>query len=181
MTDEGGHMGRDGAGHDAHREVRATYASLSEARSALLALERTGVEAATIDLDGPGAALAEIPVTNDEQRHADLALERGLERRSGVGLVIGAVLGAAVVAGLAQLMSEGDGAWVGGLVAGGVFGGGLGFLWSAFAGLAVNEGFADSYAAPDDGPTIVVVHDADDVDAVVATLRGTNPSSLVLA
>lgn len=178
-------MGRDDGGrdahHPAHHEVRATYHSLTEARSALIALERHGVDAAHIDLEGPGALQAELPVTNDEQRDADLALERRLEHRSVAGLLIGAVLGGGIVAGLAQLMSDGGGAWLGGLVAGAVFGGGLGFLWSSFAVLAVDEGFADTYAAPDDGPAVVVVHDEVDTDSVVATLRGTNPSSLMVA
>ena len=182
MTDQGGHLGRGDAGPVEGHEVRATYRSLHEARSALVALERHGVEAAHIELDGPGAAWAELPITNDEQGHADLAIERRLERRGGLGFVLGAVVGGLVVAGLAHLLSDSDSAWIGGMIAGAIFGGGLGFLWSGFAGLAVNEGFADTYAAPADvdAPTIVVVHD-EDPDAVVQTLRGTNPSSLMVA
>lgn len=181
MTDQGGHRGRGDAGGDGHHEVRATYRSLNEARSALIALERHGVEASHIELEGPGMQQAEIPVTNDEQQSADLDLEKRLERRGGAGFAVGAVVGAVVVAVLAQLLSNSDAAWIGGGVAGAAFGGGLGFLWSGFSGLAVNEGFVDTYAAPDDGPAVVVVHDEVDTDAVVATLRGTNPSSLMVA
>lgn len=48
---------------------------MEEARTALLALERKGVEAAEIELLGDGADRAHLPITNDEQQAADVAME----------------------------------------------------------------------------------------------------------
>src|SRR2546423_12098535 len=89
MATSDGHAGH--VGHD----VRATYRSVNEARTALLALERKGVDAAEIEPAGPGAANAKMPVTNGEQLSADLEIERHLERRGGSGRVIGAAAGTA--------------------------------------------------------------------------------------
>src|SRR2546421_11464507 len=88
--------------------VVATFEDPEQARAALVLLERKGVEAGDIELEGPGMSAADQPVTNDEQRHADVATATTVEKRGVAGaLMIG--IAAAVVAGvIAAVVSGGS-------------------------------------------------------------------------
>jgi hypothetical protein len=176
MTMNGGHRGHD---------VQATYDSMEDARSALVALERRGVDAAEIELVGEGARASREPRTNDEMLDADLTMERHLERRGGAGLVVGLLIGVLFGASAGWLLGGGNAAALalGGAAGGAIFGAGLGFLWGAFSGMAVDQGWADTYAATADParPVMVVVHADSDYESVVETLRRTNPASLRVA
>lgn len=162
-------------------EVRATYPSMRKARDGLMALERRGVEAEDIGLEGPGAARAKLPVTNDEERQTDLAVMGYVGRRAGVGAVLvgfaGAVLGA-----VAGAVLHGAVTAVAGAVAVGALALALGFLWGGFTGLAADDAFGDTFVALDEGePVVVVVHHAENYESVVEALRATQPSSLQVA
>src|SRR2546423_12564744 len=78
----------------ADHNVVATYPNPNVARSALVTLERRGVEAADIELFGPGMDAAALPITNDEQRGADMDAVGELARRGVLGVVVGALVGA---------------------------------------------------------------------------------------
>src|SRR4051812_39719691 len=82
----------------ADHNLVATYERPEEARAALTMLERHGVEAGDIELFGPGIAPAREPITNDEQRKADLdmsgAVGRNVLRFSIVLAVLLGIVGA---------------------------------------------------------------------------------------
>jgi hypothetical protein len=81
------------AGRLADYNAIAVFASMDQARSAIDALERGGVEAATISLLGPGAE--EARGTTDTRRRDERSFLR-LGRRTIAGVVAGAVTGAVI-------------------------------------------------------------------------------------
>jgi outer membrane lipoprotein SlyB len=158
----------------------ATFATPEQARAALQALERKGVEAADIELFGPGIESGKRPVTNDEQQAIDMESTATVAKRftavsaalAVVGAVIGGVLGAVV--------SDGYGGGIlAGVLGGFIVGGLLGFLWGGYGSLPVNEQFADTFQS-EGGETKVAVHADDEqvIDLAKETLRGSDARSL---
>jgi hypothetical protein len=107
----------------------ATFAEPEQARKAMEALGRAGIEADEMSVRG--RAVAEAGADSDT-RQRDVATTGALASRAGSGGVIGAVVGALVAVGacLAFGLSPGSaGFWiaaVGGLIAGGAVGGMIG-------------------------------------------------------
>jgi len=136
--------------------------------------------AADIALEGPGAALAKLPVTGGLERQTDLAVSRHVGRRAGLGAVVFGLAGAAAGAVIGALIG-GAAVAAAGALAVGALAFGLGFLWGGFSGLAADEAFADTFVAVGDTETVLVVHHPADSESVVRTLRKTKPSSLRVA
>jgi hypothetical protein len=157
----------DGPSRFAAHNVVATFDGPEQARAALRALERKGVEAGDIELFGPGMAMAEIPVTNDEQRGADVDALVAVERRGVAGIVVGAVVGALIGGIITGAMSVGFTAVVASAVAGALLVGALGFLWGGFSALSVNEQWGETFES-EGGETSVAVHSDDEHEVEVA-------------
>src|SRR4051794_1740119 len=129
----------------AEHNVVATFDDPAQARAALVMLERKGVEAGDIELFGPGMALADVPVTNDEQRRADMKVIRKWESRGLVGAAICGAIGAVIGVVVAGVMGGGAAAMAGSAIAGALLLGALGFLWGGFSGMSVNEQWQETY------------------------------------
>src|SRR6266540_1454253 len=102
----------------ADHNIVATYPSPEAARAALTTLERKGVEAADIELFGPGMDAATMPITNDEQRGADMNMTGAIARRAAVGVMIGALIGAFLGFVIAWIVSDSAGVMLGASLAG---------------------------------------------------------------
>lgn len=162
------------------KRLVATYASPEEARAALQLLERKGVEAAEIELFGPGVESGKRPVTNDEQHAVDMKATREVGKRFTVLSATLAVVGGIIGAVAGGLISDGWGTGVyAGAMAGVIVGGLLGFLWGGYGSLSANEdAFADTYQS-EGGETCLAVRSSDDViDLVAEALRGSDPRSV---
>jgi hypothetical protein len=161
-------------------DIRATYSSLARARHALQLLERKGVDASLISLEGPGADLARVPTTNVEQRSDDQALVSRVGGRAIVGLLVGALIGALICVVIAVVADITMAVVIAGVIVGGL----LGFLWSGYSGLSVSEAWSDTYAGPDEGEgvsTTVVIQADDRADELVEALRGTDPVDIAVS
>jgi hypothetical protein len=154
----------------------ATFESVEDARRAVTALERKGVEAGDVELLGPGVEGAGDPVTNRGQRSADKKAMGFVGRRAGMGLAIGAVVGGVIGLVLGLFMNATVG--VMGLVGGAIVGAVLGGYWGGGAALPVNaEAWGETFEAVRGGRTIVAVHsnDAGHLDRAVDALRSEQP------
>lgn len=170
----------------AHNLV-ATYPSVEEARGAIETLERHGVEAAEISLLGEGAEPKAAPVTNEEQRSADLAATGTVGKRAASGLVIGALIGALIgmAGGYAahELADIGRNAFVvvlGAGLGGAAFGAFAGTFYGGASGLPVSEAWGDTFELVRDGQVCVAVHseDAETVDRAADALSGSEPARM---
>lgn len=163
----------------ADHNIVATYPSPEEARAALTALERKGVEAADIELFGPGMEAATMPITNDEQRGADMNATGAIARRASVGVAIGALLGALLGFVITWVVSDSAGMMLGAAVAGFVAGGPLGFLYSGYSGLTVSEEWGETFEGRS-GETSVAVHSTDrrEAERALDALRATHAHRL---
>jgi hypothetical protein len=158
----------------AAERLSARFATLEQARKAIEVLERKGVEADDIHLEGPGAQVARRPVTNDEQRSRDQAVTGAVGRRAAMGGALGAVVGAAAglliglpfFEGIALLTAVLGGAIVGFL---------LGFLFAGYSRLPVTEAWSDTFVDGEQGasaPAVVVVQaPGERVEELVEVLR----------
>ena len=105
--------------------IFGVYPDMARAREALTALERSGIEAAEISLEGgPVEAAADDPVTAER----DLRVTTHVGGRAISGLAVGSVIGAAVGLLVSAIATGGFGpvvwaAVIGGGVAGGAVGG----------------------------------------------------------
>ena len=167
--------------------VVATYRSAEEARAAITALERSGgVEAGDIELlgvDGAGA-----PRTNEAQRDVDMAVTGAVAKRSGVGILIGAVVGGLIgllggwlVFEVFDLVDDMTTAGVfGAAIAGAAVGALLGMFYGGASGLPVSEAWGETFEAVKTGATCVAVHthQQDEADAALDALKKTNPAKL---
>jgi hypothetical protein len=158
----------------ADHNVVATFESPDQARAALTLLERKGVEAGDIELFGPGAERAHQPITNDEQLEVDLQTTTVVAKRFSAISFVAAVVGA-----VGYAAGAATGALVGALGGFIVFGL-LGFLWGGYSGLAVDEEWADTFAA--EGEVSVAVHSAHEkeIEAAVEALKGTAAKRLAV-
>jgi hypothetical protein len=169
----------------AEHNLLATYPDAEHARAALLRLERRGVEAADIEVLGPGSdpggSAIPVPVTNDEQRTIDMNFTGAVARRGGLGLAAGAALGALVAGVAAAVVAGGAAPVVGSVVAGMMAGAALGFLYASYSGLPVNEQFEDTFDEVP-GATTVAVHSADphEIDVALDALRDTQAIGLAV-
>ncbi|HZB70578.1 MAG TPA: hypothetical protein VE395_00465 [Acidimicrobiales bacterium] len=169
----------------AHNMI-AVYPTVEAAREALTRLERKGIEAGNIELLGAAAEGAAEPQTNIEQRRADMAMTGRVGRRSAVGIVIGAAIGAVVV-GLAALLADaifdlGPTGVVagGGALAGALFGAFAGMFYGGATGLPVSDAWSETFEAVKQGQTAVAVHSqqSDQVDDALDALRDTGATTL---
>ena len=170
----------------ASHNMIAVYPTVEAAREAVTRLERKGIEAGNIELLGAGAEGANEPQTNVEQRKADMAMTGKVGRRSAVGIVIGAVVGAAVVAGTALLADAvvdlGPPAAVAGMgaIGGALFGAFAGLFYGGATGLPVSDAWSETFEAVKEGQTAVAVHSqqADQVNDALDALRDTGATRL---
>lgn len=167
--------------------VVATYRSADEARAAITALERTGgVEAGDIELlgaDGVGA-----PRTNEAQREVDLATTGAVARRSGIGIVIGAVVGGLIglvggylVFEVFDLVSDTTTAGIAGAaIAGAAAGALLGLFYGGASGLPVSDAWGETFETVASGATCVAVHTHQqaEAEAAIDALKQTKPAKL---
>src|SRR4051794_25312452 len=140
---------------EATKEVVATYRSAEEARTAIQALERRGIDAEQIRMIGtPGV---DAPRTDYAMREPDEVLTRKVGRRALGGSVALAVVAAIVVFVVARFVLDSA---VGAAVAfaAGAFmaGGALGFFYGGASSLAVSDEWGESFAAT--GPATIAVH-----------------------
>ena len=163
----------------ADHNIVAIYPSPEAARHALTALERKGVEAADIELFGPGMDAATMPITNDEQRGADMNMTGTIARRAAVGVAIGALVGVLLGFVIAWIVSDSASVMLGASVAGFVAGGPLGFLYSGYSGLTVSEEWGETFESRD-GEASVAVHSTDrgEAERALAALRATHTRRL---
>jgi hypothetical protein len=163
----------------AAHNVVATFDGPDEARAALVLLERKGVESGDIELFGPGMDGAELPLTNDEQRETDGGAVTAVERRGGLGILIGASAGAVVGGVIAAVASGDSGPMLAGALAGALLLGALGFLWGGFSAMSASEQWGDTFA-PGEGETSVAVHsdDAAEVETALEALRSAHARRL---
>jgi hypothetical protein len=170
----------------ASHNMIAVYPTVEAAREAVTRLERKGIEAGNIELLGAGAEGANEPQTNVEQRRADMAMTGAVGKRSAIGIVIGAVVGAVVV-GLGALIADaifdlGSTAVVvgGGALAGALFGAFAGFFYGGATGLPVSDAWSETFEAVKEGQTAVAVHaqQADQVEDALDALRDTGATRL---
>ena len=135
------------------------------AREAMVALESQGIDAEQIKLVEGGASVP----SPEQTRSAELAATGDVAKRYGGWGLIGAVIGAAVLAGLVILITgEVNIATVaGGILAGGISGFVLAGYWGGASKLPVNEEAFDTYAMGPDGSEPVSVEVALD-NATVA-------------
>jgi hypothetical protein len=135
------------------RDVTAIYTDAAHARAAIVALERAGVEAGHIQLEGYEAR----PRPSEaDLRHTDMDATGYMGRRIGTGAFIGAAIGALIGAGAGALVAALTGFSVGAAVVVGALGGGciVGAVLGGFFGGEVslpvdNEDFATTFEEPD--------------------------------
>ncbi|MEN3273539.1 MAG: hypothetical protein V7636_2300 [Actinomycetota bacterium] len=164
---------------EAMKEVVATYPSAEAARSAIQALERTGIDAERIRMIGtPGLRTA---ITGEAMREPDMAVTRTVgSRAAGVGVAMAIVVGAAVFLLTRFAFDAAPGAalmfGVGGLVAGGA----LGMLFGGYSSLAVSDEWGESFSAT--GPATIAVHaPVEDVIDVRETISSTHPDRIAVS
>ena len=167
--------------------VLATYRSADDARAAITALERNGgVEAGDIELlgaDGVGAAR-----TNEAQREIDLAQTGAIAKRSGIGIVTGALIGGLLgllggwlVFEVFDLVDDMTTAGIAGAaIAGAAAGALLGLFYGGATGLPVSDAWGETFEAVKSGSTCIAVHTHEEssAEAALEVLRKTSPAKL---
>jgi hypothetical protein len=164
--------------------VMAVFAGMSEARTAIDALERGAIEAAEISLLGPAAEEA---AEHMDTRQRDAGVAGRVGTRATVGAVAGGATGglAGFLAGLVAFAIPGVGpvvgagvwaATIGGAVAGGSVGGVIG----GYSAVDMNEAYELTYESVRAGRVLVGVHseDPDHVDKGEKILRKLDPLSV---
>ncbi|HEY3209322.1 MAG TPA: hypothetical protein VGL18_05955, partial [Actinomycetota bacterium] len=145
--------------------VMAVFAGMSEARTAIDALERGAIEAAEISLLGPAAEEA---AEHMDTRQRDAGVAGRVGTRATVGAVAGGATGglAGFLAGLVAFAIPGVGpvvgagvwaATIGGAVAGGSVGGVIG----GYSAVDMNEAYELTYESVRAGRVLVGVHSED--------------------
>jgi hypothetical protein len=160
------------APHRGGPRVVAIFSSLADARGAMVALERAGVEAGLIDLDGPAARLADADRARDREegamRHASSRMFLGLAIGAGAGLLIGAAI--------ATMIGRGVPALVVGCVVAGVA---LGAFIGGIRGLGADPDWELTFADVGDRPvTLEVGGDAELRRRALDVLRVREPLTL---
>jgi hypothetical protein len=152
--------------------VVAAFASLESARSAVVALERAGVEAGAIETHGPEHRATELTRAREERglRHAGVRL--------GVGLAAGTVVGA--LAGLVIAFAVGR-AGILAVVACTLAGLALGALVAGMGSLDADPDAELAFARAEEPPVLLEVRgDRELRDRAVDLLRGREPLALTV-
>ncbi len=150
------------------QRISATFSDPDYARQAIAALERHGIEGASIDFSGPAA---DEDHTEEETHQADQEAASHVGRRIFIGALVGGVVGLGV--GLAFFQSLflilSTAATLG--VLGGVVGG--------VAGLGMSPAWERSFQ-PDHQPAVVTVssEDPEVIDRAHEVLAGREPTDL---
>ncbi len=168
----------------APHNIVAAFREMSEARKALDALERGGIDAAEISLLGPAAEEA---AEHLDTRERDAGVAGRVGTRATVGAVAGGATGglAGFLAGLAAFAIPGAGpvigagvwaATIGGAVAGGSVGGVIG----GYSAVDMTEAYELTYESVRAGRVLVGVHsdEPDDVEKGEEILRKLEPLSI---
>lgn len=163
---------------DTQYNVRAHFPDMESARRGIAAVERAGVPASDIHLEGRSAQQA---TTQSDTSGSDEAFIREAEKAvfggAAVGAASGGILG--LIAGLAFL----DPTWPAAAVAaaaGVAGGGGLGFVANAIARLQQTDAVELTYHDVDSSDVYVAVHtnDRDDVEKAAPRLRRAGSASV---
>src|ERR687887_814172 len=168
----------------APHNVIAVFPGMEEARKAIDALERGGIESAEISLLGPAAEEA---AEHTDTRDRDAGVADRVGTRAVVGAAAGGATGglAGFLAGLAAFAIPGVGpvvgagvwaATIGGVVAGGSVGGVIG----GYSAVDMNEAYELTYESVRAGRVLVGVHSEDqgNVDKGEGILRKLDPLSV---
>ncbi|HXF36070.1 MAG TPA: hypothetical protein VNO17_02680, partial [Actinomycetota bacterium] len=140
------------------RGVVARFADAEGARAAIDALERAGVEAASISVEGPAAERAQAP--GGDVRAREAAMTGAVGRRVLLGGGLGAVAGALIGFLIAVVWRGGDLGMVAssvGVVAGAVMGGGVGGVAAGMSALRATEGWELTFEPRARGEVVVRV------------------------
>jgi hypothetical protein len=163
---------------DATRELVVRYRDPEQARAAIVALERRGIDADNIHLTAPGVGA---PTTDGATRQVDKAVAKRVGRRSlGTSVVLALLLGA-MGAVLGWFVSGGDSTAML-LTAAGCFmaGGALGFVYGGYSGIAVSDEWGETFEAT--GPATLTVDVADDeVIDLRKALETTDPMEITVS
>lgn len=156
---------------DTQFNVRAHFADMEAARRGIAAVERAGVPASDIRLEGRSAAQAS---RQGNTSGSDETFIREAEKAVFGGAAIGA--GAGVLLGLSAGLVFLDATWGAAAVAaaaGAAGGGGLGFVANAIARLQQTDAVELTYHDVDNSDVYVAVHtnDRDDVEKAARRLR----------
>lgn len=155
--------------------VIAAYADMAAAKSAVDALQVSGIEAANIALLGGRATEAEMQTAPDETRASDRSMTRDIATRAVTGLIVGAVAGLALGGLLYALFDIGVAA---SLIAGVIIGGTVGAVASAMWSLNTRSELAElPYRPVAPGHVLVGVRSeqASDVDRSESVLSSHQP------
>lgn len=155
--------------------VIAAYADMAAAKSAVDALQISGIEAANIALLGGRATEAEMQTAADQTRASDRNMTRDIATRAVTGLIVGAVAGLALGGLLYALFDIGVAA---SLIAGVIIGGTVGAVASAMWSLNTRSELAElPYRPVAPGHVLVGVRSeqASDVDRGESVLSSHQP------
>ncbi|MGH2725162.1 MAG: hypothetical protein ACRDI0_13085 [Actinomycetota bacterium] len=152
--------------------ILGVYPDMDRAREAMTALERSGIEAAEISLEGePAARAADDPVTAER----DLRVTGHVGKRAITGLLVGSVIGAvigAVAAGIATGGFGGPVMWAA-AIGGGVAGGAVGGVMTGLATPAMSDDWELTHEPTSDGVRIrVTSEDPGEIERAEGILRG---------
>lgn len=150
----------------------AWFRTLEEVRAAEVALERSGVDAVHISVQGVDS----VPTRRDVDRRSF----GWMGRRAAIGAVIGAVLGALVGLGIGALLGYGGGDLFGFVLAGTIFGVAPGFFYTVGTRLPAEAETFDTFA--DDSPGdiwIAVVGPPEVRRAALNVLEGLQPTRVI--
>lgn len=164
---------------EAMKEVVATYPSAEAARTAIQALERTGIDAERIRMiDTAGLRT---PTTDDAMREPDMAVTRKVGGRAAAGGVVLAILVGVTVFLLTRFAFDAaPGAALMFGVGGAIAGGAVGMLFGGYSTLAVSDEWGESFSAI--GPTTIAVHvPAEDVIDLRDTISSTHPDRIAVS
>lgn len=163
----------------AEHNLLATFGELAEARKALQALERAGVEAGDVVLHGAETS----PETGAATRAADVAVTKHVGKWALGGFVVGGLVAAALLVVVVNVIGVEPrmAASVGAGIAGFLLGGAITAFWSGAKEIPVNaEAMEDTFATTTSGTVAVAVHTDDAAKAGKAedVLRSMGPTSL---
>jgi hypothetical protein len=164
----------------AAHNVVAVLPDMDEARGAIDALSRAGIDGAKISLLGPAAEEADRPDTAER----DEMVTRRVEKRAAIGAATGTATGGAIgfLAGLAAFAIPGVGPVVGtgvwaATIGGGVAGGAVGGVVGGISSFDMTEAWELTHESVGAGHVLVGVHakDAAEVDKGARILEEREP------
>jgi hypothetical protein len=149
----------------------AWFTTLEDVRAAQLALERNGVDAVHISVQGVD--------TVPNRRDVDRRTFRWLTRRAVVGAVVGVVVGALIGLGLAALLGYAGSDAIGFILAGSIFGFAPGFFYAVGTRLPAESETFDTFADDSPGEVWIAVSGTPEVrDRASAVLDELGPARI---